>query len=158
MVHWFSPGFSACTHRFETRLTSGILFDAGMGWGALRFVLCCRFGSVPDLILVVCDRDLSLNVTKPLSEHIRAQFRVTSLPLVTARFLTTVKASASRLVKYIVKWFTTQHTVLHIVSANLIISGLIQIQMLVHPLLNGVLWSPGPSKHAKNKNLAVLQQ
>ena len=43
MVQWFSPGFSACIQRFETRLTSGILLDAGMSWRVQDlFVLCCR--------------------------------------------------------------------------------------------------------------------
>ena len=43
MVQWFLPGFSACIQRFETRLTSGILLDAGMSWRVQDlFVLCCR--------------------------------------------------------------------------------------------------------------------
>ena len=43
MVQWFSPGFSAYIQRFETRLTSGIILDAGMSWRVQDlFVLCCR--------------------------------------------------------------------------------------------------------------------
>jgi len=63
MVQWSSPGFLDCTQRFETRLTSGIPLDAGMGWGVLD--LSCdagRFDSGPDLNLVVCDSVSSLNV------------------------------------------------------------------------------------------------
>ena len=71
MVQWFSPGFSDCTQRFETRLTSGILLCAGMGWGVLdSSCAAARFGSVPDLNLVVCDRDSSLNVDFEIVRYI----------------------------------------------------------------------------------------
>jgi len=61
MVQWFLPGFLACTHQFKTQLTSGILLGASLGWGALRFFLYCKFGSVPDLVL--CFERQSLNHT-----------------------------------------------------------------------------------------------
>ena len=67
MVQWFSPGFLDCTQRFETRLTSGIPLDAGMGWGVLdSSCAAARFSSVPDLNLDLCDRNLSLNVNLKL--------------------------------------------------------------------------------------------
>ena len=71
MVQWFSPGFSACIQRFETRLTSGILLDAGMDWGVHgSSCAAARFDSVPDLNLVVFDRDLSLNVEFEIVQYI----------------------------------------------------------------------------------------
>ena len=64
MVQYFSPGFLDCTQQFETRLTSGILLDAGMSWEVQdQSCAAVRFDSVPDLNLVVCDRVLSLNVS-----------------------------------------------------------------------------------------------
>ena len=63
MVQWFSPGFSACTQQFETRLTSGILLDAGMSWEVQDFSCAAgRFDSIPVLNLDVFDRHSSLNV------------------------------------------------------------------------------------------------
>ena len=63
MVQWFSPGFSDCTQQFETCLTSGILLDAGLGWGVHgSSCAAARFDSVSDLNLVVFDCDSLLNV------------------------------------------------------------------------------------------------
>ena len=63
MVQWFSPGFLDCTQRFKTRITSGILSDAGMSW-EVQHESCAavRFDYFSDLNLVVCDRDSTLNV------------------------------------------------------------------------------------------------
>ena len=63
MVQWFLPGFLACIQRFETRLTSVILLDAGMSW-RVQDLYCAagRFDSIPVRNLVVFHRDLSSNV------------------------------------------------------------------------------------------------
>ena len=84
MVQLFSPGFLACTQRFETRLTSGILSGAGMGWG-LHDSSCVagRFDSVPDLNLVVFDHDSSLNAEFEIVPYI--VFRI--VRVVTYQFL-----------------------------------------------------------------------
>jgi len=71
MVQWFLPGFSDCAQRFKTRLTSGILLDAGMGWRVHdSSCAAARFDSVPDLHLVVFDRDLTLNVEFEIVRYI----------------------------------------------------------------------------------------
>ena len=71
MVQWFLPEFSDRTQRFETRLTSGIQLDAGMGWGVHdSSYAAARFNSVPDLNLVVFDRDLWLNVEFEIVRYI----------------------------------------------------------------------------------------
>ena len=71
MVQWFSPGFSDCTQRFETRLTIGILLNAGMGWGVHdSSCAAARINSVSDLNLVVCDRDLTLSVEFEIVRYI----------------------------------------------------------------------------------------
>ena len=67
MIHWFSPGFSDCTQRSKTRLMSSILLDADMGWGVHA---AARFDSVPDLNLVVCDRNSFLNVEFEIVQYI----------------------------------------------------------------------------------------
>ena len=71
MVQWFSPGFSACVHRFETRLMIGILLDAGVSWRVQVFSCAAgRFDPVPDLNVVVFHRDLSSNVDFEIVRYI----------------------------------------------------------------------------------------
>ena len=73
MVQWFSPGFSACVQRFETRLMSGILLalDAGMSWKVQVFYCAAgRFDPVPDLNVVVFHRDSSSNVDFEIVRYI----------------------------------------------------------------------------------------
>ena len=71
MVQWFSPGFSACVHRFETRLMIGILLDAGVSWRVQVFSCAAgRLDPVPVLNLVVFHRDLSPNVDFEIVRYI----------------------------------------------------------------------------------------
>ena len=71
MVQWFSPGFSACVHRFETRLMIDILLDAGVSWRVQVFSCAAgRFDPVPDLNVVVFHRDSSSNVDFEIVRYI----------------------------------------------------------------------------------------
>ena len=71
MVQWFSPGFSACVHRFETRLMIGILLDAGVSWRVQVFSCASdRLDPVPDLNVVVFHRDSSSNMDFEIAGYI----------------------------------------------------------------------------------------
>ena len=71
MVQWFSPGFAACVHWFETRLMIGILLDAGVSWRVQVFSCAAgRFDPVPDLNVVVFHRDSSSNVDFEIVRYI----------------------------------------------------------------------------------------
>jgi len=70
MVQWFLPGFLDCAQRFKTRLTSGIILDAGIGWGVHdSSCAAARVDSVPDPNLVVCDCDSLLNVNFEIVQY-----------------------------------------------------------------------------------------